>query len=120
MSSGSGFDDQVAQIGDRIQQDEKKGGYVADTSAKLLAQLLEWQQRSHPDAKVNAALKRVTPDYDSARQLAWAYQVLYLETVSKHDPAVRDQLAKAMGESDAWKGLDGYLGLNLPHGRVAA
>jgi hypothetical protein len=102
------IDLQVKEIQKRIQD----GGYSAEASAKLLGHLLD-MQRPNFEGKG----KQPVPDFDSARQLAWAYQVLYLEKVSKHDPKARQKQAIAMNAQAAWKGLNDYLLLTLPEGQ---
>jgi hypothetical protein len=102
------MDLQVKEIQKRIQD----SGYRAEASAKLLGHLLD-MQRPHFQGQG----KQPVPDFDSARQLAWAYQVLYLETVSKHDPKARQKQATAMTAQAAWKGLNDYLLLTLPQGQ---
>jgi hypothetical protein len=109
---------QVKRIQHRIALDESEGGYGLDATALLLGRWLELEKRSQPDAKVDAGPRRPVPDFDSARQLTWAYQVLYLETASKHEPKLREKLAKAMSAHTAWKGLDDYLRLTLPPGQT--
>jgi hypothetical protein len=113
------IDAQVKLIQDRIQLDDKPGGYSQAAASELLAYLLDLDRRSHPDVKLASALKRMAPDYDSARQFAWAYQVLYLETASKFDPEARKNLTQKMHQSDAWKELDKYMRLSLPQGKLA-
>jgi len=100
------IDGQVKRIKERIALDESKGGYSINASALLLSHLLDSRD------------KRALPDFDSARQLAWAYQVLYLEAASKHDPEARKKLAKGLETLPAWKGLDDYLRLTLPPGQT--
>jgi Cytochrome c554 and c-prime len=112
------IDAQVKRIQDRIALNENKGGFSRNASGLLLAHWLDLEKRSRPDVKLNGVVKRPVPDFDSARQLAWAYQLLYLETASKHDPKARENLAKGMVADPAWKRLDDYLHLTLPPGQT--
>jgi hypothetical protein len=99
-------------------QIRKADAFDNKASVKLLAVLEELQQRSHPRSKKDAASKLPPPDFDSARQLAWAWQVLYLETASGHKPEMRRLLAWAMRCTKEWSDLTGYLGLTLPPGQT--
>jgi hypothetical protein len=100
---GQWLDRQVRVIQDRIAKGDKSGGYGLKASAKLLDLVVRLQGPS----------QRV-PDFDAARQLAWAYQVLYLDTESKHDVKRREQLHEAMQVQPSWRQLDDYLRLTLP------
>jgi hypothetical protein len=104
----------LKRIQDRMTLDESKGGYSPDASGQLLAQWLNRRAEVTPPLKANHPL----PDFDSARQITWAYQVLSLEAASKHDPKTRQSLASAMAADPAWKTLDEYLGLTLPPGQI--
>jgi hypothetical protein len=88
---------QVQQIQTRINHDDKIGGYDMKASAKLLDNLIAMRRPSGRE-----------PDFDSARQLAWAYQVLFRETHSQHD----------LHAQPAWRDLDSYLRLTLPKDRM--
>jgi hypothetical protein len=109
---------QAKQIQKRIAKDDKAGGYGPNTSARLLAMLIDLLQHARPGGKGQMTAKRFVPDFDSARQLAWAFQVLYLETVSKHDPKAREDAARAMQDDPVWKALDDYVRLTLPRGQT--
>jgi hypothetical protein len=88
---------QVQQIQIRINHDDKIGGYDLKASAKLLDYLIAMRRPSGRE-----------PDFDSARQLAWAYQVLFRETGSQRD----------LHAQPSWRELDKYLRLTLPQDRA--
>jgi hypothetical protein len=97
-------DAQVKQIQARIGKDEKDGGYGNRPSAALLSRM------------ISLPAKGPMLDFDSARQLAWACQVLYLEAGPQPASDGQKQSAKDIDAMPAWKGLDTYLGLTLPPG----
>jgi hypothetical protein len=99
------LDKQVQQIQARINHGDKKRGYDLKASGRLLDHLIDMQRRPHR-----------APDFDSARQLAWAYQVLFLETRSLHDPDLREHVKKSLNAQSVWQELDNYLQLTLPQG----
>jgi hypothetical protein len=106
-------DDQIASIRKRIALGENAGGYTADISNLLRDYLQDLCKASQPGAKLDGITKQRVPDYDTARQLAWAYQVLYVEAKSKHDPGKRKEIREAIEKDEAWKNLDNYLDLTL-------
>jgi hypothetical protein len=67
-------------------------------SGRLLAELLRIE-------------KQRIPDYDSARQIAWAFRVLQQETAPKS--------AASLEISPQWKALDKEMNLTFPRGREA-
>ncbi len=80
-----------------IQKNIRDNKYGELTSERLLSRLLDWKGKT-------------LPDFDSARQLAWAFAALHREA--------RPVGHKALLESPAWKSFDSYLGLNFPPGQV--
>lgn len=98
---------QVQQIQSRMKAGDKKPGYDLKASAKLLDSLKNIQRGSQR-----------APDFDSARQRAWAYQVLFLETGLQGKSIKREELTKSLHGMPAWKELDKYLRLTLPADRT--
>jgi hypothetical protein len=115
---GKWLDAQVQRIQDRSVREEAKGSYGPGATVKDLTDLYGLLERSLPQAKGTAKGQRSVPDFDSARQLAWAYHVLYLEAASRHDAAERKKIAEAMESQPAWEGLSDYLRLTLPKGQT--
>jgi hypothetical protein len=70
--------------------------YDPTTPRRLLAELLRVE-------------KHTTPDYDSARQIAWAFRVLQQE--------VGPKAKGSLEASPQWKALDKEMNLALPRGR---
>jgi len=100
---------------DRPFGDPKKIAPAADdltTWANALAEKLDNKPCDQAAArKLLAQLPSMfqggTPDYDSARQIAWAFQVMYQELEAKPDPRVEEVIAMLKKE----------LKLDLPSGR---
>jgi Cytochrome c554 and c-prime len=100
---------QIARIKDRAD----KGGYGSDSVAVLLAELAGLAKQSFTPGKPEGGFKHRAPDFDTARQLAWAFHDLSMGTATKQK-AVKNN----SNQKDAWGALDAYLGLTLPKGQV--
>ena len=85
----------VAQSTDALIGNLNRAGVDADGARKILLKLCK-------------IATETIPDYDSARQIAWAFQVIYRESVPARDPLIEQALAD----------LERELPLTLPPAKI--
>ena len=107
------LEDRITTIQGRITKAEKPGGYDLSAPNELLKCALDLLERSRPGDKKAGKPKLRAPDYDSARQLAWAWQALHLETASKNNATTRSSLLEKLKSTEDWKKLDGRIHMSL-------